>query len=313
MGEFYVSSVRTRPVLSEEEKDNKKSFFEKPEGAPHVHGDASNFSGEPSSARGDVWHALDIDVEAFIPQCVEKGEVIGPFNLSKTGKKIAYFDYPTKSFPLQMRSLAVEGEEGYTVMDMYPLMEGFSTEARLVAWFDAADCTGYISTKLSNGVAMDFFAPSYAAMQVVFSPDATYALYISGVAVQLEKAPYTEFEVTKGEFYESQLEEFLNDNPGKTASDFAPPVVSLVGGVGGMPTKYTCEWDLFATVLEVSEYSFETIPYYRLLMPVARGQEGEDVLAYIYVGKKQLKDFEPKKGDVVQGIIWLCADFGNKK
>lgn len=312
MNEYNLYSVRTMPL--KEEKNNEKSFFEEPEAASHTHGDGSNFSGKPSSARGDIWQALDIDVDAFIPQCVEMGKTFGPFQLPKADIQVVYIDYPADTFSLWMRSLAVKKKDNYAVVDIYPVMDGYPTEATLVAWFDVDDgITGYISTKLSNGVAMDFFSPPYAAMQVVFSQNTAYDIYISGVALQLKKTPYTEFEVTKGEFYEGKLEEFLNNNPGKTASDFPPPVISLVGGAGGMPTEYTCEWNLFATVVEVSEYSFESIPCYRLLMPIARTRNGEDVLAYIYVGKKQLKDFVPQKGDVVEGLIWLCADFGNKR
>ena len=80
------------------------------------------------------------------------------------------------------------------------------------------------------------------------------------------------------------------------------------GAVIRFPTETTTWYSLIAPVKSVEEVVFEGKSIYRLLLPILRATEDEEIMAYVYISKGNCADYVPTEGDDVEAVIWLCAD-----
>ena len=140
------------------------------------------------------------------------------------------------------------------------------------------------------------------------SPGDTMMAELSGLALNVGRRQNLTFSVDRGPFYEMELARFLEDNPGKTPDDFKAPSISTEGFCGTFPTGSTCFWQISAPVQEVEVVEFAGKSFLRILMPIARTADEEDMLAYIYADKEKYGDLALAPGDDIDCHVWLCAD-----
>lgn len=293
--------------------EKRDGYYENPVLANQLHGQADSFFGEPFFGFGDLLDILftgqDEENMQKVMQWFAVAENAGHYQLDNfTG---LYFDYPNSDVLLGLQyALGKEDEETtFRIEYFYPLMQGYAQSLEILATFDWPDkVCGYVAIAWRDKVPLNCFAQSYRLWsdKIIFGQHIQFAL--SGMALQIGHATMTQFSVHKGQFYEMNLAQFLDENPDKTEDDFEAPVIHMENSVILVPREVTCLYEMQVPVRKVESVIFDHKKFTRLLVPIVRDWEnGEELLAWIYVGEKEMGDFRPEPGDLVQGVIMLCT------
>ena len=311
-GQLTEETVRKAMQGDEEtdlrNNDESKDFFVAEEAAGRLEGDASAFCGRPFFSFGDIWDIIAPDIDNSIGRYLQLAKLYGNFRAAGSGPAACYLDYPGGDVPVRARMAVIDCGEDAQLETAYPVFDGYPACANIAARYDWDNgVCGFLSMTIPEGPSFDFFVPSYGLSRRQCVPGARIDIVVSGLALKLEKIRQRSFVVERGPLYEMQLERFLRENPGKSVADFQAPVVSLEKAVIGFPTGTTCWYSIIAPIREVAEVQFDGRIFYRILLPIGRTASEEDILAYIYA-EKCGRDFAPATGDLVECLVWLCAD-----
>lgn len=289
--------------------DENGDFYAAEAAAGRVEGDASSFCGKPFFGFGDMWDVLAPDIDDRIARYLQLAKLCGNFRAAGSGASACYLDYPECGALVGVRMAVVDNGEDAELETVYPVFAGYPARAGIVARYDWDNgLCGFVSVSVPEGPSLDFFVPSYGMSRGLCVPGSRVGIAVSGLAIKLEKIRQASFAIERGPLYEMQLARFLEKNPGASVADFEAPVVSMEGAVMAFPSRTTCWYNIIAPVRDAVEVLFDGRVFYRLLLPIARSEAGEEMSAYIYAAKDADRASRPAAGDMVECLAWLCAD-----
>lgn len=271
------------------------------------------FMGEHFEGLGDTWHALfgkNNSIEPLLPTVVNEGKLFPDCQATyQNGAISALLQYPEQA-PFRIGALVVKTpeSEGMKLWSCCPVMEGLPN--RLVigkthTWENHVE--GVVAAKEADGGSpVTFFAPFYFRDKDIFASGGEQTISLAALALSLGKAELQEFTVDEGPLYESRLQEFLEENPGKSQADFTTPVVSMRGCRILMPSKYVPEWQFRCPVLNVETISLFGHTIHKMQV-IFVGMDDQEISGYLYASEHVLNGYVPQAGDDIQGVLWMSG------
>lgn len=197
--------------------------------------------GEPFFGFGELWEQLAPDIEKQIRKFIDEGEYFGKFKCPGDGEEGIYIDYPDLGAPVKARIVIAQEKGQYTLASAYPAGAGLARELKIDATFDGADgLYGIVEASADEGPTLNFFVPDYETSRESLTPGERNTLKISGFGLNAKNDDAPPPAIESGSFYESQLAEFLKDNPDKTAADFTAREIIMDKCVISLPEETTC-------------------------------------------------------------------------
>lgn len=273
---------------------------------------ADPFKGESIGGFGTMWKSIfseDDDIVAHIPQMLNEGKNTATVQDGDV-IKVAFLEYPEKS-SLRGGILCVGNPESgdLEVGSGYPVMEGLPNKMKYCGqkhWKNKLE--GDIFARQENdGPSVSFFNPYYFNDGHRYRKNSKLTVSLAALAFSCEEAKDKEVVLEKGNgLYDEQLEEFLSENPGKTESDFEAPVIHLSGSRFLIPKDYLSLYEFRCPVIEAHKLEFCGKPIWKLGVIFA-GWDEQEIIGYLYVPEALLDGFKPKKGDDIQGVLWMTG------
>ena len=196
-------------------------------------------------------------------------------------------------------------QKKYEIETFFPVMEGIPSEVCIRGthtWGNGLE--GEVEVEL-NGFDLFFFAPFYKQDFSSLEKSTRTNISFSGLAFTIEDA-MMEFEINKGPLYESSLNEFLKENPGKNKNDFKNPVANMDGLVALFPTSYHLVYQYRGIIKTLEYINFYERKIAKTKVCIKRGENKEKLIhIYLYIPLNCCKDCELKIGKDIQGIFWL--------
>ncbi|WP_435363260.1 hypothetical protein [Haloarchaeobius sp. DYHT-AS-18] len=180
-----------------------------------------------------------------------------------------------------LSTVTIASEAG-EIWSGYPAAEGITNEvavSELIPWANGAEAQ--LSGTLGDAT-VSFFATNFWEHEAdYFGGDCEVEL--AALAYDLNPAET----------------ETLTDDEGNEFS--TEGMAGFVPFEGGDVDDY-----IFQTTVEtVTEVDFGGQPMYRMRVPLFRGDDGTEYQVMLYAAKRLCGDFEPGKGDDVEGVFWL--------
>jgi len=282
--------------------------------AESAEGYDKDFMGEHFEGLGNVWHALfddDDSIVQYLPTIITQGKLHDDCQrVYQDGTFVALLHYPSDQVDICAGVLIDKAPDSNNMVfkSCFPIMKGIPNSLYIKkshTWENGIE--GVVAAeRVGDGPPVSFFAPFYFRDFDSFVPNVEKTVHLAALAFSCEKAELKEFTVDKGGFFEMQLQEFVDNNPGKTAKEFSAPVVSMRGSRILLQSKYTCEWEYRCPVLNVERASFFEKLIYKLHV-VFVGIEDEELAGYLYVPAHMLNGYIPQIGDDIQGVLWMTG------
>jgi len=277
-----------------------------PEGEPAIKIDkVEHFEGH-----GDKWNALGVEDEVFsnvIMETVQHGALLEQFSKG-TPHKIKSADFFAVAYPEEgpVRSCALltSKKNKLTLATMFPLLEGIENTVTVRSKYPWEN-------KLEGEVEIDInsfesfvFATFYKKEFESVADGSKVKMSLAGLAYAIQDAEMS-FEIDKGPFYEQQLSEFLQKNPGKTRKDFPNLEIHMDGLVTTFPTETYSEYQYRGTILTLEYTEFFGRKIAKTKVCIKRNKDGEQLHIYLYIPLDRCNNCELAVGKDIQGIIWL--------
>ncbi|WP_267642630.1 hypothetical protein [Haloarchaeobius amylolyticus] len=183
--------------------------------------------------------------------------------------------------PGALSTLTIASEDG-EIWSGYPVAEGIShdvTITQLIPWANGAEAQ--LSGELGDATASFFATNTWEHEEDYFGGERQVEL--AALAYDLNPAEA----------------ETLTDEDGNEFSTAG--MAGFVPFEGGDVDDY-----IFQTTVEtVTEVEFQGSTVYRMRVPLFRGDDGTEYQVMLYAAKRLCGDFEPEKGDDVEGVFWL--------
>lgn len=260
---------------------------------------------------GNFWQNLYPDPEQGIklfPEIIQNGTVCNNCHITNTINETALIQNPGDGDVRLGALLSKENKnEPFEFYSAYPILKGKLNEMTVEstsAWQN--DIEGEVSAAVEDGVSLTFFAPFYFRDFSKFIPGQKMDIEISGFASQLQQVVISEFTVEEGPFYEHMLQEFLVENPDKTKTDFAAPVISTNGSTIFYPADIKWLYQFQTPVESVEKISVLDLSFFKLGAISHRFDAG-NISYFIYVPEHLLNGYEPMVGDDIEGMVWLMG------
>lgn len=274
-----------------------------------VTGDMDAFFGAPLEAMGDVWDALYPGILKLLPVCLREGAScqIPDDDASPHAAMILYPGQSGVRVGCLIRQ--AEDKKSMELVSAYPVLPGYPNMLEIDARYTWSNgLSGEVAAHAQEALPrINFFVPAYFRDKDSFVPGASRLMRLSALALNLSRPKTSEFTLTTGQFYDTLLREFQEQNPTLSEEDFPAPVIRMDGMTAMFPTSYSCYAEVAAPVLEVVPLTFLDIPLYRLLIPVTRFEDTE-IRVYLYVREDGMDGYVPKEGDDIHASIWLTGE-----
>lgn len=299
-----VSLIVKKFKNDEFESLNNKTFkfLQKPE---------NYFIGEHDESLGNAWEVLELKDNKELEDMFNKALSKKEFKMLRKDLNeyiqvlvCPNFENPFKLISLIKTNLNNQEQETFA---MSLLMEGYPNKLTIkgtYTWQNKLE--GEVCGYLNNITTVDFYSPLFYKEYEQYILGQQKIFYLSALAYKIEKTKKEKLIVNKGALYELKLKEFLEKNPNKTAKDM-PPVILNMGEASVLLNRgYVAEYEYQAPVLDVEYTHFGTQKITILLISVLRYVESDDSLKIkLYITDSMLKDYNPKVGDNIQGILWM--------
>lgn len=276
----------------------------------------NGFLGKHSEVMGDVWAALFGDVEQFLhilPEELKNGKIISQGTI-KNRKGYILAD-SRSSLPLLHLIREMNSKKNVYVSSA-PLLPGIERNVKLTdihTWKNGGE--GEFAGSIKKvPYHLYFYDPFFLTDKEKYVKNEEYKISLAALAYNIKLFKDYTFNVSKGPFYEMQLENFLKENPSKTKEDFESPVVRVSGEVFRMffPSEIVSSFNGVGEVEDIFSCHLFDIPIY--VLKVNFGHKGNDeFLVNLYVSSKICKGYIPKKGDVIETVCWLTGYFSGLK
>ena len=287
----------------------------------------SYFEGEKEEALGEIWDWLDIpqeDLHFYINYIAANAFTLSP-SKKDSGQQSHKISQVYPRWPVNIRFLLTSthppNKETCQLNSFCILMRGYPNILQIdevSPWQSGVE--GYVSASLEDGPSVDFLAPLFYREENNYHINIWVTVYLSALALEIQPAKEEVFTFSEGELYEMELKDFLQKNPGKTKKDF--PYVTVSPGktkkdfpyvtvstkhmTAFLPTGITSFYRYRAKILKVLPMDpFEDIEMFNLLVLLTGETPKDSLTVHLYVKKRDLHKYTPKKGDFIEGILWM--------
>jgi len=199
----------------------------------------------------------------------------------------------------------------YTLTTAYPYFIGGAAQVMEITAIDedAEHCEAIVTAIKRDGTELSFYEPLYFKNKFILSTGNKYEFSMAAVAYSLEKLENTELVITEGPTLEMERERTLEKDPCADVTKINSVTFDLSNMRSLLPHNDEPGDAEFQTVVEDVEYfDFENIEICRMAVMFNLGDD-RNVGIYLYASQHVLKDYRPKTGDPIQGMLWLqgCA------
>lgn len=273
---------------------------------------ADAFTGEAINGFGSMWSAVfgeNEDIINHLSAMLEAGK--NTVSLGNDDVRVAFIEYPEES-SFKAGILCVKNPETgrFEAGPGYPLMQGQPNKLIICgqkAWKNELEGDIFARKDKKDGPSISFFNPYffYDAKQYVKGRITTVNL--AALALSCEESKDKEVVLSKGNsLYDQELEKFLAENPDKTEADFEAPVIQLAGMRILISRNYLSLYEFRCPVLEVRKLKFCGKTIWKMTVPFV-GWNEQEIIGNLYVPDEILNGFKPKKGDDIQGVLWMTG------
>ena len=277
------------------------------------------FTAEHDKTLGDKWAAIfndinDIDeMEKFVGTAYQKGHL---FFTQATDKKSTYkgFVYSNNSNIFVLTVIEqLKGQQKASLVSACPLMKGINNRIKLKDFFTWKEGTaeGEFAGKTDLNKTINFYDPIYPVDKKNFKINKVQTVSLAGLAYNLRELKEQEHTITKGDFYNFQLKEFLKKNPDKTKEDFEAPKIKVSADFFRMfiSANFACEYQIVGQIEDIKHIDFLGTKMAVLKVNLEHSKENEFLYCNIYASEHVLKDYVPNIGDGIEAVIWLTGFF----
>lgn len=273
----------------------------------------SCFIGKHSEVMGDVWNSLFGSSEEFLMKHLRRGIQEGTPFLKReiSGGPAFILKHPSKSVLPLLHMVGPQDGEPNIYLSSTPLLTGSQTAVQLdekYVWEShvEGEFAGHI---ISSGNPINFYDPLFLKDEPHFRPGGEYSISLAGLAYSAELFEEQEFKISKGDFYQQQLADFLAANPGKTKKDFPACTIRLTreNFRSFLPTQLVSVYDGVGKVEEVQYSTLFDIPL--MILTVNFGHEEDSFRLKVYVSSRICQQHIPAKGDTLHFVLWLTGYF----
>ena len=274
------------------------------ESMPHV---------EHVESHGDKWAAVFTDLSMFVPrlpQIINEAKSKDSWFWRDPGSDAfaAFMLWPNFSPPGIGSIIEHEAESDQNVYaTSYPVLEGIPVKLSVTGTYQWENgLEGELTAVVEEEREISFFDCFYFKTKGAYPTDRPQMFKLAALALLLEPAKDSSVSIREGEFYEAQRQEFLEDNPDKTAADFPKEItISFRNARLLIPRVYASEYEFRTAILSVETVTIKETMLYRFLVKLC--PEGNGFPCFLYASEHVLNGYLPAVGDDVQGVLWLSG------
>ncbi|GHT50031.1 hypothetical protein FACS1894102_5270 [Spirochaetia bacterium] len=267
---------------------------------------------EHNEAHGDKWDALGFsDEEALdlIQESVQRGTTRKDMQskLNQSGYELVPIVYPEQR-PVKICSLITMKPDGNTADAFYPIFEGHKNTIKIInkyTWENGLE--GEVEFFRDKQFDLSFYAPFYNKDFSNIEMNLEQEVYLAGLAFIVECVNEQKYEISKGDVYKMALQDFLKDNPGKTAIDFPSVTIHMAGAIILFPTSYSSEYEFRSRILSCEKFDVFNKTIYKVGIYLSKEDDVGKYKINLYASEKTLKGYLPKIGDEIQGALILSG------
>lgn len=163
---------------------------------------------------------------------------------------------------------------------------------------------GVIEGSVKGDASVSFFDPLYFLNKTQYRPGTTANFTIAALAYVLRRCEKNSIEVTGGPLLEMERERVLEKNPDTDVNEITSVPLSLERACWMMPREVNGDFEFRGIPESVECLKVGEQVYYKLEM-VAMRPDDEDFRITLYVFEAVLKNYVPKVGEAVEGVLWL--------
>jgi len=262
---------------------------------------------EHDETHGWAWNAIGFENTEYLLENIQKslqnGTLLENMIIDNKDHKLFYIVYPNNN-PVQICLLIKSNENSNNLESFYPLVEGIENELTIIDEYKwENELEGEIIADFKDIVEISFFSPFFSKEFSEYK-NKKVKVSLAGIADGIEIADDNETIISEGPFFESQLNEFLNENPDKNKDDFEPMKLSMKGASVFLPTEYSSYYQFRSTVQSIEAVFFLNIELVKLKICLVR-PANNDLNIFIYTTKNKINSKDLKIGDDIQGIVML--------
>lgn len=198
-------------------------------------------------------------------------------------------------------------QSGWITRTSFPfLYEGIPNSFRLKKVV-ASDIPveAYIETETVDQTPLTFFDPTYFMSRTHYEVSEMTEFSLAGLAFDLYPAEDDWVDVTKGPLLESERARRKQEDPSTDISRIKSVRLWLKGAALCIPRDGEPDMcSIRSQIEEVDSFKVIDTRFYRLRVQLIRTDD-RPISTYIYVSEPTLADYVPRKGDEVEGTLWL--------
>lgn len=250
-------------------------------------------------------------LEQFISTPVTDGDLIGKYSFAD--KNYAFISYTPNDKNISILSVIALKKEGNQYETSTLALEGEEHPVTLKSITpDTEPYKGWFEIQMNENLQVPFpVSNPYFGLQVSkVKPEQQINMNLAGLSLGLEKTPEEALKISQGGMYEVALKEFLETHPNKTKADFPYVLISLEHFHGLLPGKYHDTAEYQGDITELKELNFIDYQVYHLKVMV--WEDGFCLDIYAPKNAFEDKNYIPKVGDNIRGVMWLTGQLTEK-
>lgn len=265
---------------------------------------------------GSQWEACFGTVEKVVellPEVIKSGRLAQTLgeNDPKSGDipegsscfALEYGDSPLNCLAIITRE---PGEKSLTLSSAYPfLREGAPvTLGILEINKDEDGLEACLKCTTKDRTEISFFEPLYPCCRNTYGTGEVYEFSLAALAYLIEPVLDTDIKIQSGPLLELERQRRLEEDPRADVSGITCVTVSMAEMRTIFPQENRMDAEFQTVIEDVSSFRFEGTQFHRMRVVLIRRDE-QDIEAYLYASEHVLKDYHPKVGDSIRGVLWL--------
>lgn len=266
-----------------------------------------NHDENPSGLLGAIAEK-DGGYQKFVEEALAPGTIKEDTNRTIDGVKFVTIESPVvPDEPSLSGTLALApGDKSWTLIYFVPRFPGLAVEAEVRGTCRWEMLVGGEVALSIGQTSITAVVPRFDLVSHLLTPGTKRYFRLSASVEELAIREPTPIIIKEGPFFEMELERFLEENPGKTSSDFAPVEISTTGMQMLFPKDYSTIFELASPVLSVKQTKLCGRDIVRLEVILHRWED-EEIRTYLYGTPSQIPK-GVKEGSEVHGLIRLYAE-----
>lgn len=189
----------------------------------------------------------------------------------------------------------------------YPVLEGADVLLRIkdvYTWENKLE--GEVTAVALDEREITFFDCFYFKYGGTYHADDQLTFKLSALAYTLEPATDQGALIREGAFYDSQKQQFFEENPDAAPEDFPDGIaISFRGARLLIPREYASVYEFRVPILSVESFHLADELIYKLRVILCGEDDG--LPCFLYVAAHKLGEYTPAAGDDIQGVCWLSG------